>query len=998
MNTVGIQIPGFELLRPLGSGGMSTVYLALQRSLDRKVAIKIMRRSSGDASADVTQAEKRFLLEGRMMAKLPHRNIVAVYDIVSNESVAYISMEYLEGGTLSDRMKSGLSLGDAVAVVVQIASALDFAHSHGVVHRDLKPANIMFRDSGTPVLTDFGIARYQDGTATRLTQTGMLVGTPTYMSPEQVNGDAVDGRADLYSLGVLFYELLAGVPPFRGDTPIAVLMAHLTQQPPPLPDEFRSFQDVMDRMLAKNRDERYPSMKEFSHDLKARLTQSNTLMMRLQIDPNLTSSEQLRALGFSSSSPTGEGPRDSLLARMPTATGTQRGPLPLRAATGATPAPAAPPARRVPVWAWATAAVGAVLIAIGAWLSLHGHGGLSKDEQQIVNLMVEKAEQLGAAGNLLTPPDENAYAYAQKVLQKDADNERAQALIARIASTLAEQAQQALAAGKLDEANDLNSQALLVHPDDKASRELAGRIAQARKASQNKEQLAKLLQRAEEARSANRPFGESGAYTLLVQARALAPDDAEVKKQIDAVVTQQLDVPRQALAAGQAADAAEQLKKLQPYLGSEASFSALRGEVDAAQKKQQMEKEIASLLARGTEQLRAGRLDEPGGDNAYETLGELGKAAAGDARVLTFADGIAKALLAEARRLDAAGQGPHALERVGLALKVAPALSDAQTLKDQIEKRLGAQAAKLAQTLNAARQAIAEQRFVPPAPDDAYAALGAALQLDPNNADAKQLLAALPKRILDAATARAQNDAGAAAAMIDAARKVFPQDAAIAALSTKLQGQLVAERAAAQAQAARERIAKVLAAPAPSLEQLRGAANELGELLGANPNDKEAASLRARLVEAIGAGLQAAQGVSQFDALAAFLKQEQKLLAADAAYANLSGTLPALRAKVAQAEQARAEAERGTLVLNAYPWGKVESVLDANRQPVPLPADATTPVVLTLPAGSYVITFRHPQANKAAQVIAKVEAQKRATANAAFTSISAQEYFSRAGW
>src|SRR4051812_22382145 len=157
MTTAGIQIPGFELLRPLGSGGMSTVYLALQRSLDRKVAIKIMRRSSGDASADVTQAEKRFLLEGRMMAKLPHRNIVAVYDIVSNDAMSYISMEYLDGGTLSDRMKDGLSLGDAVAVVVQIASALDFAHSHGVVHRDLKPANIMFRDSGTPVLTDFGI-------------------------------------------------------------------------------------------------------------------------------------------------------------------------------------------------------------------------------------------------------------------------------------------------------------------------------------------------------------------------------------------------------------------------------------------------------------------------------------------------------------------------------------------------------------------------------------------------------------------------------------------------------------------------------------------------------------------------------------------------------------------------------------------------------------------------------------------------------------------------
>jgi serine/threonine protein kinase len=995
MASGSIQIPGYEMLRPLGTGGMSTVYLALQRSLDRKVAIKIMRRAGDSGSDDAIQAEKRFLLEGRMMAKLPHRNIVAVYDIVSNDAVAYISMEYLDGGTLSDRMKSGLALAEAVSVIVQIASALEFAHKHGVIHRDLKPANIMFRDTGTPVLTDFGIARMQDGSATRLTQTGMLVGTPTYMSPEQINGAAVDGRADLYSLGILFYELLTGNAPFRGDTPIAVLMAHLTQPPPPLPDEFRSFQSVLDQMLAKNRDERYPGMKEFTHDLKARLVQSDTLLTRLHVDPNETSSEQLRALGFSTSSPTGEGLRDvSLLGRLPSAGRT--GSLSGRQPSPGSQAVAVKPS--TPRWMWATAAVGVVLIAVGVWLGMHGRGGLSKDEQQVVNLYVDGAEKLAATGNLLTPPDENAFAYVQKALQKDPENPKALALIERISGTLAEQAQQALAAGKLDEAKELDNQALLVHPDDAALRELGKRIEQARKTAQTSEQLQKLLERAEAARVANRIFGEGGAYTVLVQARALAPDDKEVGKRIDALIIQQLDVPRQALAAGQAAAAVDELKKLEPYLSSERAFSALRSEVDTALKRQQSEKTIAALLARGNDQLRAGHLDEPGGDNAYETLGELGKLASDDKRVPEFASAIASALLADARKLDSSAQSPRALERVGLALKVAPGLSDAQTLKTQIEQRLGARATKLAQTLNAARQAIAEQRFVPPAADDAYAALGNVLALDPGNADAKQLLAELPKRIVDAATVRAQTDAGAAAAMVDAARRVFVQNAALDALSTKLQGQLTAEKSAAQAQAVRDGIAKILALPAPTIEQLRSAARQLGELLAANAGDKDALALRTRLVDAIGSDLAAAQGVTQFDVLAALLKEQEKPLSGDSAYATLAGTLPALRAKVAQAEQARAEAERGTLVLNAYPWGKVESVLDASRQPVALPADSTTPLVLTLPAGSYVITFRHPQASKPAQVIAKVEAQKRATANAAFTTISAQEYFSRAGW
>jgi serine/threonine protein kinase len=982
-----IQIPGYEILRPLGTGGMSTVYLALQRSLDRKVAIKVMRRSGDTASAETVQAEKRFLLEGRMMAKLPHRNIVAVYDIVSNEKMSYISMEFLENGTLADRMKTGLALSEAVSVVVQIGSALDFAHAHGVVHRDLKPANIMFRDAATPVLTDFGIARYQDGSATRLTQTGMLVGTPTYMSPEQINGQPVDGRADLYSLGILFYELLAGVAPFRGDTPIAVLMAHLTQPPPPLPDEFQWFQPVLDRMIAKNRDERYATLKEFTDDLKSRLVHSDTLLTRLHIDPNQTSSEQLRALGFATSSPTGEGLRDSLLGNLSSSS-----PRPFSLPT---PKPLPPPPRTVP-WAWITAAVGVVLIAIGAWLYLRGHGGLSHDEQELVGFWLDRAQQRIEANALVTPADDSAYSYLQKVLQKDGENAKAQALLGQIAKTLGEQAQQALNNGKLDVAAELDNQALLMS-DDADLRKLKEQITQALKAEALKGQVHTLVQRAETAHTEGRIFGEGAAYPLLAQAQTLAPNDGEVHKRIEAIIAEQLDAPRKALAAGDAAGAAERLAKLQPYLGTQAAFTALRGEADTALKQQQAEKSIVDLLARGNAQLKATHLAEPGGDNAYETLGELAKVAGNDARATEFANALAKALLADARQLDAGGQSARALERAGLALQVAPHLADAQNLKTQIEGRLGERAAKIAQTLSAARQAVAEQRFVPPAQNDAHAALQAVLALDPNNVDAKQLLADLPKRVADAATARARNDVGAAVAMVDASRKVFADDAALAALATKLQAQLGAEKAAAQAQSARERVEKILAGAA-GVDQLRAAAQDLDGLLATDAANKDTLALRTRLIETLGSALQSANDVADFDALAALLNDQAKTLGGDPAYAKLVAALPAARSKVAQAESARLEAERGELVLNAYPWGKVESVLDSNRQPVKLPEDATTPLTLKLAAGSYAVTFRHPQARKPVQVIAKVEAQKRATASAAFTTISAQEYFTRAGW
>ena len=1006
----GVEIPGYELIRPLGSGGMSTVYLAVQRSLDRKVAIKVMRRSL--EAADTRQLEKRFLLEGRMMAKLPHRNIVAVYDIVSTDAIAYIAMEYLSGGSLTDRMRNGLSLAEAVAVVVQIAGALEHAHGQNVVHRDLKPANIMFRENGTPVLTDFGIARYQDSSATKLTQTGMLVGTPTYMSPEQINADNSDGRSDLYSLGILFYELLTGHPPFRAETPIAVLMAHLTQPPPPLPAELSLFQEIIDRMLAKNRDDRFANMREFSQFLRARFVESDTLQMRLRVDPNATTSEQLRALGFSNT-PSGVSriPSDSeaglLLSAAPGATRDsmrssrlsspgQRKPT-APAPPDAVAAPAVPAARRS-IWA-ALAAAAVLALAIGAWFMFReGHRTVTREEQRMADLMVEHAQLLVAKGDLVTPPDENAFTYAQEALQKDGTNDKARALIDGIASALLGKAQQALAAGDLDGAESVAGQLALVRPGAAEVATVKQSVADARRRAQRDAQLATLERGIEGARKEGRLFGENSAYALANQALALTPDDAAARARVGAIVEDALAPARRDLAAGQLARAAAALDALEAALRNEPAFVTLSRDVAAAAGKAQAEKDVAALLARGSGQLRAGRFDEPPGDNAYESFGELGKRAAGDPRVTDFGAAIGRALLADARKLDASGGAARALERLDLAAKVAPDLAEAGALRAQIEQRLGARAAKLAQSLGAARQAIAEQRFVAPAADDAYTKIKLALDLDPANADAKQLLAELPRRVADAAAAKAGSDASAAVLLVEQARKIFPEDKRLADLAGELQVRLAAAKAADQSRAVRERIAAVLAAPAPTLAQLRAATTDLATQMNAKPVDKEVLPLRSRLIEAIGSALRAAPDLARFDALAEFQKEQQPTLGADPGYPALAASVPTMRAALAQAEAERAEARRGTLVLNAYPWAKVESVLDANRQPVALPAEAVTPLVLALPAGSYVVTFRHPEADGAKQRVVTVEAKKRVAVNAAFTTISAKDYFSRAGW
>lgn len=240
------EIPGFEILGPLGEGGMAQVLLARQRLLQRQCALKVI--SPHLAGSD--EFRQRFLLEARIAANLTHRNLVTVYEVGSHEGYLYLAMEYLPGGTLKDRLARGVERGDALALVLKIAEALDYVHDQGYVHRDVKPANILFRADHSPVLADFGIAKAVAGD-TLSGQAGPL-GTPHYMSPEQAQGEAVDGRSDYYSLGAMLYELLAGQRPYVAPDPVGVALMHITEPVPTLPTGLQELQPLIDMLMAKN--------------------------------------------------------------------------------------------------------------------------------------------------------------------------------------------------------------------------------------------------------------------------------------------------------------------------------------------------------------------------------------------------------------------------------------------------------------------------------------------------------------------------------------------------------------------------------------------------------------------------------------------------------------------------------------------------------------------------------------------------------------------------
>ncbi len=259
------DIPGYTIKKTLGQGGMARVYIATQDSFGRDVALKVM--STHLASSDAMWG-KRFLHEAQVVAQLSHPNIVPVFDVGHHDGYYYMSMELLKGGDLKARLAKGVSIPETVRIIRQIANGLDFAGEKGFVHRDIKPENIMFREDGSPVILDFGIAK-QKNTNNRMTQTGTIVGTTAYMSPEQAQGFELDERSDVYSLGIMFYEMLTGRTPFLGESSVAVLLKHVSEPAPPLPDHLDIFQPVMDLSLAKKPEDRYNRARDMIRDLEA---------------------------------------------------------------------------------------------------------------------------------------------------------------------------------------------------------------------------------------------------------------------------------------------------------------------------------------------------------------------------------------------------------------------------------------------------------------------------------------------------------------------------------------------------------------------------------------------------------------------------------------------------------------------------------------------------------------------------------------------------------
>jgi serine/threonine-protein kinase PpkA len=256
-------VPGYSIVKEISTSNFSSVFLARSERLRRNVVLKVMNR--GTSQRELDDAE-RFQREYEIISSIAHRAIAEIYDFGALPDHQYLAMEYIPCGDLRDRLRNPLSIEESLYYLRGIAEALRVIHVFGILHRDLKPANVMLREDNSPVLIDFGLARRSVEDAST-TGAGQVLGSPYYISPEQSQGHRVDARTDLYSLGVMFYEMLTGQRPYSGRSAMAIMAQHAGAPVPTLPRNVAPQQALVDRLMAKRLEDRYASADELLADL-----------------------------------------------------------------------------------------------------------------------------------------------------------------------------------------------------------------------------------------------------------------------------------------------------------------------------------------------------------------------------------------------------------------------------------------------------------------------------------------------------------------------------------------------------------------------------------------------------------------------------------------------------------------------------------------------------------------------------------------------------------
>ena len=720
-----LEIPGYSIEREIGRGGMARVYLAVQKKFGRLVAIKVV---SPEYTADPSFG-KRFVREARIIAQLSHPNIVQVHDAGVNEQCYYLVMEYLRGGDLNRRLKRGLHMQAAISVVKDIARGLDSAHSKGFVHRDIKPENILFREDGSAVLSDFGVARVISSDAS-ITRHGTVVGTPQYMSPEQASGRTLDGRSDIYSLGVVFYRMLTGEVPFKADSAVAVGIRHLQDPIPRLPEHLSPMQPVIDRFLAKKPEQRFQSGAEVIDALDG--VRSAGLVPNTVIKTEVVNTAEIRAIGDSLSMPA---LRDNRSIRAePDQRPKQR--------------------KRRRVWPW-------IAVAFFAWLGVWSYLYPWNRDNAIEKVMlaaglIEKPALVNAwrqAQSLRGDPNQSLAAVVagyRRVLDIEPSYAKAQAAMAELATQWKTSITQALAADDLALAEAKLTEALAVFPNDEELSALFDKLSDRKRADSLVTSTEALLR----SHGLDDQPSATAAIQAYQEALRLNPGHVLAKAELNRLAQHYAQLASSAAEGGDITAAMNYLERATTANATSADVVAVRDKVQQAATAHQ---EIQTLLQQASAYRANGALINPPGANAAEIYHRVLATDPNNAIATQGLSEVVAQLLTRANELLASGQ----IDAVRAMNSRASEIGLSDTAMRELKAKLGAEEQRIgtvARLLNEAQKLMNDGFITEPPDQNAVAKLLEVRRLDPNNGAARDMLNAAAGRL--AAVAREAYDVG----------------------------------------------------------------------------------------------------------------------------------------------------------------------------------------------------------------------------------------------
>lgn len=708
-----MDIPGYQIQREIGRGGMAHVYLAVQRKFGRLVALKLVT----EPFASDPEFRRRFVQESRINARLTHPNIVQVYDVGAHGDVLYLVMEYVGGGDLNSRLERGLRIEDLIRVVKEIGRALDYAHNRGFVHRDIKPENILFREDGSAVLSDFGIARVVDDTPS-ISHTGTVMGTPQYMSPEQAAGRPLDGRSDIYSLGVVFYRMLTGDVPYKADTAVRVGIKHLQEPIPRLPNYLAVFQPVVDRALAKKPEQRYQSGAELAAALDG--IRHRPDLPNTTVRTQAVTTQEIRAVGA-----------QVITARDPVRT--ERGSKRRRR-------------RRM------LASVASVSLVVG----LVGGGTLLfvQEPERVTRLAAmvgilddpQVEDAWNSARSLRQDPNQSLttiVAAYRRVLSLDPTHRRAAEALAGLTSQWRADIESAIADGRLELAANKLEESVAAFPEDASLQDLAVQL-------DNRRNARALLARTQE-QVRTQGLADMTAATAAIQAYhevlRLAPGHPAAQAELD-------DLARHFAAQAVAAAEAGEVDQAIGYLDRASAASDRLPDLGAARQRVQqattLQAAISDMLQQASRLRAEGRLVNPPDGNAAELYHRVLSTDPDNAIAIQGLDEIESQVLVQAGELLDRGELESMAALLGRALAVG---LDAASV-NQLKARLDAETARrnqVAARLEQAERLLADGYITEPADANAVAVLRDVQRLDPGSVAAQNLLERCAQRLAEVA-------------------------------------------------------------------------------------------------------------------------------------------------------------------------------------------------------------------------------------------------------